>query len=68
MGWKDIQALSTFLGQKNFMFGETPTELDAVVFGKAKPEILPMHEFYSFFLDRYVVYVDLLPFNRQTNY
>lgn len=34
MGWKDIQGLSTFLGQKDFMFGETPTELDAVVFGK----------------------------------
>ena len=34
MGWKDIQALSTFLSEKDFMFGETPTELDAVVFGK----------------------------------
>ena len=48
MGWNDIQALSTFLGQKDFMFGDTPTELDAVVFGKAKPDILPMHDFTLF--------------------
>ena len=33
MGLKDLDNLSEFLGEKEFMFGEEPTELDAVLFG-----------------------------------
>jgi hypothetical protein len=33
MGLKDLAAISTFLGNKKFMFGDTATELDSVVFG-----------------------------------
>jgi hypothetical protein len=33
MGIKDLEAISTFLGNKTFMFGDEVTELDCVVFG-----------------------------------
>jgi len=33
MGMKDLENLSDFLGDKDFMFGQDPTELDAVLFG-----------------------------------
>jgi len=33
MGLKDLDSLSEFLGEKEFMFGKKPTELDAVLFG-----------------------------------
>ena len=33
MAFKDIESLSTFLGDKEFMFGSSPTELDCTVFG-----------------------------------
>ena len=33
MGMKDLENLSEFLGDKEFMFGQEPTELDAVLFG-----------------------------------
>ena len=33
MGMKDLQDLSDFLGEKDFIFGQEPSEIDGVLFG-----------------------------------
>ena len=33
MAFKDIESISIYLGQKEYMFGNVPTEIDCVVFG-----------------------------------
>ena len=33
MAFKDIESISIYLGKKDYMFGNIPTEIDCVVFG-----------------------------------